>query len=330
MPKILTTLISLFIINIAQATSLQEMQTELDSKQYAKAVTTGLELLRQQPDDPRLQFMTAFAFQKNNQAKQAIHYYEKIISAHPELPEPRNNLAIIYLQKGEYDEAVKLLIASLNTNLAYATAYKNLNSIYQGLASKAYRKALSDDLSPTNVLNKIQLTELSELQQPVIVDSIPTQAPTQIAKFDTQLEAPAPAPAAPAKKPIITKAEVKPVVQTAADENQLIQFVKNWANAWSEQQFDQYVSAYSASYRGEYPDHEEWLKQRRKRVVRADKIKVSLSNFKVKSNSPDIAVIDFHQAYQSSTYHDNVLKRIQLNKINNDWKISREVTLAIL
>jgi tetratricopeptide (TPR) repeat protein len=325
MPKILTILISLFIINIAQAATLQEMQTELDSAQYARASTTGLELLRQQPDDPRLLFLTAFAFQKNNQAKQAIHYYQEVISAHPELPEPRNNLAIIYLQKGEYDEAVKLLIASLNTHPAYATAYKNLNTLYQGLASEAYRKALNDDVPPTNVLNKIQLTELSELQQPVIVDSKPIQTPAQIAKLDTQLEAPA-----PAKNTVIAKAQVKPVVDTVADKKQLIQFVKNWANAWSEQQFEQYASAYSASYTGQYPDHKEWLKQRRKRIVSADKIKVSLSNFKVKSNKPDIAVIDFHQAYQSSTYHDNVLKRIQLNKINNVWKISREVTLAIL
>jgi murein L,D-transpeptidase YafK len=162
----------------------------------------------------------------------------------------------------------------------------------------------------------------------VIVDSPPIQATTQIAQLDTQLETPT--PAVPSKKPVIVKAQVKPAIQAATDKKQLIQLVKNWAKAWSEQQFEQYVSAYSASYRGQYPNHKEWLKQRRKRIIRADKIKVSLSNFKVTSNDPNIAVIDFHQAYQSSTYRDKVVKRIQLDKIDNDWKISREVTLVVL
>jgi tetratricopeptide (TPR) repeat protein len=342
MPKILTTLIILFFINLAQAKSLQEMQSELDSAQYARAATTGLALLRQQPDNPRIQFLLALAFQKNNQEKQAIRYYKKIISSHPELPEPRNNLAIIFLQQGNYDKAIQLLIASLNTHPAYATAYKNLNNIYQGLASEAYRKALNDDLPPDNILSKIKLTELTELQQSVIVANNSIQQPVQTARLDKKTTAPevpaptphvvavVPKPEKPVSQAITIKQEIKPARQTVSDKAYLIQRVKNWADAWSKQQFDQYVSSYTDSFSGRYASHAQWVKERRKRVVRVDHIEVTLSKFKVKSIGNNQATIDFHQAYQSSTYSDEVIKRVQLKKVNNDWKISREVTLAVL
>jgi tetratricopeptide (TPR) repeat protein len=330
MPKILITLISLFIIGTAKANTLQEMQSEIDSEQYARAATTGLALLRQQPDNLRLQFLTALAFQKNNQPKQAIRYYQEIINTHPELPEPRNNLAIIYLQQGAYDEAVQLLIASLNTRPAYATAYKNLNSIYQGLASEAYQKALNDDMPPVNFLSNIKLTELDKLQLPEIVDSkpVPVVQPVQIVKADK--EAGVPVSVVPTVQPGIQTAVAKPVARKEPDKEQLIQLVKNWANAWSSQEFDQYISAYRDSYKGQYSNHDEWVKQRRERVVRVDHIELTLSNFKVKLNSENQAIIDFHQAYQSPSYHDKVVKRLQLDRINNTWKISREVTLAVL
>lgn len=343
MPKILTTLIILFFINLAQANSLQEMHSELDSAQYAKAATTGLALLRQQPDNPRIQFLLALAFQKNKQEKKAIRYYKKIISSHPELPEPRNNLAIIFLQQGNYDKAIQLLIASINTHPAYATAYKNLNNIYQGLASEAYRKALNDDLPPDNILSKIKLTELTELQQSVMVANNSIQQPVQTARLDEKTTAPevppaptptvaqvAPKPEEPVRQSITTKQEIMPARQTLTDKEYLIQRVKNWADAWSKQQFDQYVSSYTDSFSGRYASHTQWVKERRKRVVRVDHIEVTLSKFKVKSIANNQATIDFQQAYQSSTYSDKVIKRVQLKKVNNDWKISREVTLAVL
>lgn len=329
MRKILNTLIALFMLNIAQANTLQEMQNELDTAQYARAATTGLALLRQQPDNLKLQFLTAYAFQKNNQQKQAIRYYQEIIESHPELPEPRNNLAIIYLQQGAYDEAVKLLIASLNTHPAYATAYDNLNRIYQGLASEAYRKALSDDLQPANIVNKIELTELNTLQLPGTLASVPAQQTAQIIAPETTTIAAQPIVVA-AVPPVVEKPAAKPAVLPTADKEQLIQRVKNWGSAWSEQQFDQYVLAYTDTFSGQYPDHETWLQQRRQRVVSVDHIKLTLSNFKVKIIDANTALVDFHQSYQSSTYSDRVIKRVQLERINNDWKISRETTLAVL
>jgi tetratricopeptide (TPR) repeat protein len=351
--KIPATLICLLFLQVVQADTIKQMQNELKQGQFARAATTGLSLLRKQPKDIQLQFLTALAFQKNNQPRQAIRYYKTIIDAHPELPEPRNNLAIIYQQQGEYDKAVKLLIDSLNTDPVYATAWKNLNNIYQALASEAYRKALSDDKQPHSMMDKISLTTLETLQQnqtssdatqmnmlasvsetqsaaavtPEVHTATTATAPTPVSTpastpASTPVSAPAPAPVT-----IVATAEQTPALP---DKNQMIQLLKDWAAAWSNQDFDHYVSAYSNDYTGRYPNHKEWLKQRRKRVINKDRILVTLTHLTVKLRTSDSVVIDFQQAYQSPSYSDKVAKRIHLQRIDNEWKIQREVTLAVL
>ena len=338
MPKIFLLLINLAFISTVHANTLQQMKSELDAEQYARAATTGLALLREQPDNLETQFLTALAFQKNKQTKQAIRYYQEIISQHPELPEPRNNLAIIYLQLGDYDNAVKLLIESINTHPAYAAAYQNLNTIYQGLASEAYRKALSDEASSNTVLNRIQLTELDELYQPATQVNPPPTLVVAQAGIETEQQTAAlvtpvePAPQAVPEKPPATPVSAAPTSSPAALTNNqtLIDLVTNWANAWSEQEFEQYAATYSDEYTGRYSSHQEWLKQRYRRIVSRERIKVSLSNIAVKSLTENQAVIDFQQAYQSPSYSDKVVKRLRLKRINQQWKIYSEVTLAVL
>ena len=359
MLKIHSLLISLVFIGSVQANTLQQMKNELEAQQYAQAATTGLSLLKEQPDDLESQFLTALAFQKNNQASQAIRYYQAIIKQHPELPEPRNNLAIIYQQQGNHEAAVKLLIGSLNTHPAYAAAYKNLTTIYQGLASEAYRKALVEDAPQENAIPAMRLTRLEQIFQPaypgsakddtqlaqndlnqvslaaapteqVVIEQKPTEQSTT-EQANIQLAEPEPEPEPePQTASTIPSEQQKPVPGVAPDDQLLIKLVKNWANAWSEQDFDQYANAYTDSYKARYRSHAEWLRQRHKRIVRRDRIKVTLSRIEVKSITPNQAVIDFHQAYQSPSYSDKVKKRLRLIRINQQWKINHEVTLAVL
>jgi len=123
----------------AYSNSFQQLQSELEKQKYASAATTGLSLLRKNPDNARAKFLTAVALQNNNQPSLAKKHYQQLIQSNPELPEPRNNLAMIYLQQGKHDQAVDLLISSLKTHPAYATAWSNLSNLYKGLASEAYR-----------------------------------------------------------------------------------------------------------------------------------------------------------------------------------------------
>ncbi len=309
MQNYLFLLIFLTFPGLVSADSISQLKGELEKKQYASAVVTGLSLLDEQPENLQLQFLTALALQNNNQQQLAIQHYQQITKAHPELPEPRNNLAIIYLQQGQPDKAVDLLIASLQTHPAYATVWHNLSNLYKGLASEAYRKALSEENNTRSVVHKIELTELNSLHSSTGQAEDVSQPSHQVAGISKQPE--------------------KTVENDIAVDN-IIDIVLNWANAWSEKDINAYIDAYTIAYKGKSANHNKWEKQRRERIGRPGKIKVELSEIRVKSKAESYAIIEFKQAFTSSSYNDRVLKRLHLTKVNNKWKISRESTLAIL
>ena len=343
MIKPLTLFIALLLSSQVQSNSIGQLETELNQGHYSKASATGLSLLEQQPDNTRLQFLTAVALQNNNQLDNALQLYQKIIHTYPELPEPRNNLALIYQQQGEHEQAIETLIGSLKTHPAYATAWQNLNKIYQGLAGEAYRKALGKDDRPRSAINNIQLAALTTLYDPPVQPAVIT-ATTELASAPPEPVASTPqiasSPAAPVvvtSPAVILAVAATPVAappttieQPEDTHQQLIYTLQKWADVWSQKDFDSYVDTYIADYQADKSSHQAWLEYRRPRILNPQSIIVKLSKFKVKSVSRKQAVVDFHQNFQSPDYSDKVIKRIHLTKTGKGWKISRELTIAVL
>jgi hypothetical protein len=83
--------------------------------------------------------------------------FTKLTEDYPELPEPYNNLAVIYAQQKQYDKAKQALEMAIRTHPSYATAHENLGDIYARLASQAYDKALQIDSSNSSAQNKLAL-----------------------------------------------------------------------------------------------------------------------------------------------------------------------------
>lgn len=336
MPRLFILLFVFALPASVSANSLEQLQKQLQLQQYDRAATTGLALLRQSPDDLQTRFLTALAFQKNNQPEQARRYYEQIIQQYPQLPEPRNNLAMVYVKLGEHDRAIDLLIESLNTHPAYATAWQNLSNLYKGLASEAYRKALSEEHNTSNVLDSIQLVALDKVNP--IPLSTPSAEKTQLAAVSVPAAAEQPArtnekPDQPATLSQPEVPAISPVTTAKAEpdlEQRLRQILQDWAQAWDNKAFDAYVNAYADDYQGNQASHAQWVEHRRSRILRSDPITVKISNIQIRSYDASRAIIDFTQAYKSPTYQDRVVKRVNLRKMNNAWKITSERTLKVL
>ena len=333
MIKPLILLIALLLSSPAQSETIGQMEAELNLGHYSKATAIGQALLQHQPNNILVQFLTAVAYQQNNQTQNAQQLYQQIILDHPKLPEPRNNLALIHLQQGEHDQAIEVLIGSLKTHPAYATAWQNLNKLYQGLASEAYRKALGKQDSSRSLMSSIQLTTLTtlyDLPELEIIDTAPENIVVATATQKPQAGPTLLVATAPAAV-VTTTTETVTVEKTTPNINQqLIKTVQHWAEVWSQKDFDAYIDAYTEDYKGDKPNHNDWKEYRRPRVLGPDFIKVKLTRFKVKSISKTQATIDFHQQFESPDYKDKVAKRIYLTKAGNDWKISRELTIAVL
>jgi Tfp pilus assembly protein PilF len=71
--------------------------------------------------------------------------FRGILADFPELPEPRNNLAVLYAQKGEYAQARDELERAVATAPDYAVAHENLGDVYARLAAVEYEKATTLD-----------------------------------------------------------------------------------------------------------------------------------------------------------------------------------------
>jgi predicted Zn-dependent protease len=283
------------------ATSVKQVQQLLEQQKYVDAANAGEQLLQQSPGHTRTRFLTAYAYQMSAQTDKAVMLYQDLIKDKPDLPEPRNNLAMIYLAQGDYDRASQLLVDALNTSPSYAIAYDNLSQIYKGIASEAYRRAVSESGEPAKYTHKIELTALTNLEtadQEPIVEEIP----------DAQ----------------------KTLVNFANQETLLIEQVKDWATAWSSKDFAAYTGFYTPEYRAQFESHGQWVEYRRKRIARPGAIKVEVSDLQIKWRSENRAIIDFKQAYDSPGYSDRVVKRLGFSRVGSQWKITEEQVLSAL
>jgi len=272
--------------------SVPQMQQLITQKRFVDAASTGEQLLQQNPRHSQARFLTAYAYQMSAQTEQAIRLYQGLIEDNPQLPEPRNNLAMIYLAQGDYDRASQLLVEALNTHSSYAIAYDNLSQVYKGIASEAYRRAVSESSEPSRYTHKIELTAITELET------------------------------APAQLPATESAPEPTLVNFANQETRLIESVKAWAQAWSDKDFAAYTGFYTPQYRAKFESHQQWLEQRRNRITRPGTINVEVSDIQIKWRSEDRAFIDFKQAFDSPRYSDRVKKRLGFNLIGSEWKIT--------
>lgn len=300
MPRRLTVMLLCLLgaIAPADAASLQDLQNLLEQKRYSAAAETGAQLLQQYPDGERVRFLVAYAYQMNGQAEQAIALYRALIVDNPGLPEPRNNLAMIYLERGDYDRASQMLIEAINSHPSYATAYDNLSRIYKGIASEAYRRAVSESSEPAKYRHDIELTPLARLESLSPGDDAGSATPDAI--------------------------------EIANRGTLLIERVKRWARAWSDKDFDAYTGYYAPDYRADQATREQWIAQRRSRILRPGDIRVAVDAFEIRSRSENRAIIDFRQSFDSPTYSDRVVKRLVLNRIGGQWKITEERVLSVL
>lgn len=300
MPHLIFLIIfSLFTSPVFAGGIIQNLQLLIDQKMYAQAARDGEQLLVKHSGHPDIEFLTAYAYQMTQQNQKAAKHYRNLIRQHPQLPEPGNNLAIIYLSEGDYDKASNLLVNAINTHRSYATAYANLSSIYTGIASEAYRRAVSESNEPVNYASKIELTaltQLTSLHQGKITDNI---SPPDL-------------------------------MENPAIGSILIDRVMGWAQAWSEKNLDAFISYYSTEHKLNYPTHEDWAENRKQRILRPGFIKIGVSNFHIRAQTKNLAIIDFEQSFDSIDYSDRVIKRLGLSRINSQWKITDERVLSVL
>jgi ketosteroid isomerase-like protein len=338
----------------ARADDVAEMQKLLAAGKNVEALQKADQFLAAKPRDPMMRFLRGISLSQAGRAPEAITAFNKLTEDYPELPEPFNNLAVLYAQQGQYDKARNALEMAIRTNPSYATAYENLGDVYAKLASQAYSKALQIDTRSAVAPKLAMIRDLFPKERNSIVTAsatsavpaapapAPTPAPAPAAKpTPAPTPAPAPAPAAapapvavaPKPAPVEAKpADVKPVdtkqakadAEDSARERDIGNAVRAWADAWSRKDVDAYIGAYAKDFTGG-KTRKAWEQERKERILGKRSIAVKVSGLKVTVNG-NKATVQFRQDYRADSLSVSSSKRLDLVRNGNGWVIVKEGT----
>jgi tetratricopeptide (TPR) repeat protein len=284
------------------------------------------------PKDAQMRFLKGVIQRDAGKSSDAIATFTKLTEDYPELPEPYNNLAVLYASQSQFDKARAALEMAIRTNPSYATAHENLGDVYAKLASQAYNKALQLDSANTAVAPKLAL--IRELFNPAGPRVGTSSAPVAAAKPTAPVKEPATTPAAPAKEPTPAVAAVKeppavaPVQPTpAANSSKDVQAaVQAWASAWAAKDMKAYLGAYSKDFTPPNKlSRAAWEDERRNRITTKNNISVKLENVTVSVNG-NTAIAKFKQDYRASGLSVSSRKTLELGRYGDRWLIVKEST----
>ena len=344
--RLLASAVSVVLLSLAptvHADALQDISKQIKQGQYAQALEQVDKYLAGKPRDAQGRFLKGIVLTEMNRPNEAIAMFSKLTEDYPELPEPYNNLAVIYAQQKQYEKAKQSLEMAIRTHPSYATAHENLGDIYARLASQAYDKALQIDSSNSSAQNKLALIRdlMSTASRPgkvskPIVDTRPAE-PVKLAEAPKPTPAPvatAPVAAAPVAVALPVPAAVpvkpvelpKPAPAKGADEAnaEIASAIDLWAAAWSRKDVKGYLAAYARDFKtpaGE--SRSAWDADRQKRINKPGTIQVSYENLRITIDG-ESATVKFRQHYKSASLKTSSNKVLLMGKRDGKWLILQE------
>jgi tetratricopeptide (TPR) repeat protein len=326
-------------MSAAHADDYSDVSRLMRAGQYPEALAKVDQYLASKPRDPQMRFFKGVIQTETGKTNDAIATFTKITEDYPELPEPYNNMAVLYAGQSQFDKARAALEMAIRTNPSYATAHENLGDVYARLASQAYSKALQLDGGNAAVPPKLALIRNlfsadakaqpqaaakpaagAQASGPVSVAPAPAPAakPAPVAPPPVVAAAPAATPAAPAPAPAPAAASgAEKEVETA---------VRGWAQAWSSKDMNGYLGSYGQSF--DPPGKQArkaWEEDRRARIVGKSKINVKISNLSISVQGAK-ATARFKQDYSADSLNISSRKTLDLAKVGDRWVIVKEST----
>lgn len=346
---------SIFSVGLAHASQAEvnEVHQLLERGKTTEAAQRVQSYLKQNSTDVQMRFLQGVVATEQQKYDQAIKVFTALTQEYPGLPEPYNNLAVLYAAKGEERKATQVLEQAIRTNPSYATAHENLGDLYARMASDAYAKALQLDSNRKAVQPKLAIIKqifpgqvtasspptsnapavvttaaIAKTETPVVAKVEPvTPQPAPSAPMESVAKPSAEAPvSAPAATPTSTKQE-KPA--KAAVDTQAITAVEKtvlaWANAWEQQNMAAYYAAYSNRFDPQGPTLAAWKADRKNRIVDKPAITVEIRDLKVTVQG-ERASASFRQHYTSGGYKATTRKTLRMQYEGEKWRIIREET----
>lgn len=328
----------------AFADELSDVNKLIRAGQFGEAISKADAFLLQHPRDAQMRFLKGLILTEQNKPTEAIAVFTKLTEDFPNLPEPYNNLAVLFASSGQYEKARVALEMAIRTNPTYATAQENLGDVYAKMASQAYGKALQ--LDSTNAGTKTKLTLVRTLignttggtnPKTATADTVPAitkpvapavSTPTAIAPKAEIIAKAEPAIKTPSKveAKALAKTTPKPESNDSLENKAVLNVVNGWAKTWSAKDIKGYLGYYGNDFQTpKGMSRKAWADERQVRIEGKNKIDIQIESPQV-TVTGNTATVKFRQRYISNRLTANSRKTLVLIKQGGKWQIQQERT----
>jgi len=120
-----------------------EVNEKINASQWQAAQDLIDRQLQKQPTDPQIRLLQSQMQVAQGHVPAAMATLQALTQEFPELPEPYNNLAVLYASQQRYEEALSALQLAVRARPDYSLALENLGDVHIALARQSYLKAQS-------------------------------------------------------------------------------------------------------------------------------------------------------------------------------------------
>ncbi len=150
------------VCSLGWAVDHDSVQRLMRQARYSEALAEVEQYLSTQARDPQMLFWRAKLQADLGRQQEAFDNFYALTLQYPELPEPHNNLGVIYAARGQWGLARESLEMALRNNPNDATALENLGDVLLQQSRLAYEKALK-----LNPISRSLPRKLQGLPEPV-------------------------------------------------------------------------------------------------------------------------------------------------------------------
>ncbi|MBN8510290.1 MAG: tetratricopeptide repeat protein [Burkholderiales bacterium] len=137
-----------------RADAVEDAQRLMRAGQAQQALDLAERTIAAQPRDARMRFLKGVILVEQQRKAEAEQVFVALTDDFPELPDPYNNLAVLYAADGRLQPALAALQTALRNDPSHRAARENLGDVHLALAIEAWSAAASGARGDTAALQR--------------------------------------------------------------------------------------------------------------------------------------------------------------------------------
>ena len=167
------------------AGTLAEIRALAAEQQYVQALKQLDAFLEDNSDDVEARLFRGVILTRQGNIDEAITTFAELSKDRPELPEPLNNLAVLYAAQGRYDDSREVLLRAIALEPRYDTAHENIGDVYAKLANIAYERAFALNKKNASARDKASWMTRVLDTEPAASGEVSPEARTELSSVET-------------------------------------------------------------------------------------------------------------------------------------------------